>query len=399
MAEKLAVDGGKPVRTDPWPRRRHVGEEELQAALGVMRSSIDDPGRLWRRGGLRVGEFEAEFAGFHGVKYAAASSTGTAAIHLALAGAMLEPGGEVITSPITDVGTVTPILFQQLTPVFADVDPETLVMDPSSVEERVTEKTRAIIPVHLAGFLCDMERIKGVADEHGLLVMEDCAQAHAAVYKGRLAGSVGDVGCFSLMAGKHITSGGEGGMTITNDENLWRRAMIFSRSIFNPQPKVSGFDVPYPVLNYRMTELQAAIGLAQLKKLPSIVSRRRELYAALLKAVSRLRTVRVPRPPAGTEPSHWFAIIHLDRSSVKVSVDEFAEALRREGIPVGARYTGAPMYEYEFLAKMGLGWKTCPRAEEALAGVMTLGLHESCTEREVSDVTAALEKVEAWYGR
>ncbi len=412
MVEKLAVEGGTPVRGEPWPRRVHIGEAEVNAVMEVLKNAVEDPGKLWRMGGLETAEFEKRFAEFYGSSFAAASSSGTASIHLALAACRFEPGSEVITSPITDVGTVTPILFQNLIPVFADVDPETLNIDPDSVAERVTEKTRAVIPVHLSGLLCDMDPIMEIAEQHGLVVIEDCAQAHAAVYKGRMAGTIGDLGCFSLMAGKHITSGGEGGMTITDNEGLWRDTMLFARNIFTPWAQVH-FDIRFPVLNYRMTELQAAIGLAQLPKLPGIVAARRRLCEKLASSMTHLETVRFSKVLEHTQPTFWFCMLHVDTDSIKVGIDDFAEALRMEGIPVAARYTVVPMYEYEFIASRqtyGLSkcpWTcrfygktidykdSCPNAAEALKRVLTLSLHENCTDKEVEDTVAALEKVEA----
>lgn len=416
MVEKLAIEGGEPVRRDPWPRRVQFGEEELNAVAEVVRDSMRDSGKLWRKGGTRTEEFEAEFAKFYGSKHAAASSSGTASIHLAIAACMLEPGSEVITSPITDVGTVTPILFQNLVPVFADVDPETLNIDPEAVARSVTEKTRAIVVVHLSGLLCDMDPIMELTEKHNLIVIEDCAQAHAAAYKGRMAGTMGDLGCFSLMVGKHMTSGGEGGMTITDNEELWRNAMMFARNMFTPWTTIR-FDILFPVLNYRMTELQAAIGLVQLRKLPRIVAQRRRLCNRLAKSISHLETVRPAKVLKGTKPSYWFFMLHLNADSVTVDVDKFAEALRMEGIPFGAKYTGAPMYEYQFLKTRrtygtsqcpwvcNLYGKTinyansCPNAEKALGTVLTINVHESCTEREIEDTVKALEKVEANYKR
>ena len=398
MVEKLALEGGEPVRREPWPRRVQFGEEELNAVIEVMKSSMEDSGKLWRMGGTKTKDFETEFAKFYGSKYAAASSTGTAAIHLAVAACTFEPGSEVITSSITDVGTVTPILFQNLVPIFADVDPETLNVTPEAIAKCISEKTKAIIVVHLSGLLCDMDPIMELAEEHNLMVIEDCAQAHYAEYKGRIAGTIGDMGCFSLMVGKHMTSGGEGGMTITDNEELWRKSMLFARNMFTPWTRIR-FDIVFPVLNYRMTELQAAIGLVQLKKLPKIVEQRRRLGTKLAKSISHLETVKPAKVLKGTKPSYWFSIIHVDTDSIRVSLDDFAEALRREGIPVGAKYTGAPMYEYEFLKDRKIYADSCPNAKKALGGVLTLSLHESCTEKEVEDAVKALEKVEANYRR
>jgi len=416
LVEKLAIEGGEPVRKQPWPERVQVDEEELKAVTDVVRRSMGGRAMLWRYSSPSLTEeFEAEFARFHGVKYAVASTSGTSSIHVALASAMMEPGGEVVTSPITDVGTITPILFQNLIPVFADVDPGTLNMDPSSVEKRITERTRAIIAVHIAGQPCEMDRLMRLAEEHGLVLVEDCAQAHAALYKGRLAGSMGRLGCFSLMTGKHITSGGEGGMTITDEEELWRNAKSFADKGKSFWPERRSFALIG--LNYRMTELQAAMGLVQLRKLSGIVSARRRLCENLRASMSHLKATRFMKVIEGAEPSYWFCHLHVSLDALKVGVDRVAEALNGEGIPVGARYIRTPVYEYPFIAERATFGKSqhpwscsfygrrieysgsCPMAERALGDVLTLNIHECCTEREVEDMVSALEKVEANYLR
>jgi perosamine synthetase len=416
--ERLAIEGGEPVRKEPWPQRIQVDEEELEAVLRVLKESMEGPLRFGRYSSpSRTEEFEEAFARFLGVRYAVASSSGTASIHIALGSTQLEPGFEIITSPITDPGTVAPILFQNLIPVFADVDPETLNLDPDSVAERITERTRAIIPVHLAGTPCEMDEILEIAQKHNLLVIEDCAQAHGATYEGRMVGSIGDLGCFSLMGGKHITSGGEGGMTVTDKEELWRYAKSFSdkgKSYWS-QGRQFGYPSVILGLNYRMNEIQAAIGLVQLRKLPRILAIRRRLCHRLAKAMEDLETVSFMKVPEKAESSYWFCHFRLDLKALRVGVDRFAEALRKEGIPAGARYIGSPIYEWPFLANRATFGRSqhpwtcsfygkeihyegsCPKAKEALDRIITLTIHEGCTESEVDDTIHAFEKVERAY--
>ena len=182
MSDRLAIDGGRPIRGDPWPDRTHIDFREFAEVMEVIASAAGDPNKLWRTGGTKVREFEDRFAAFHGLKYGVSSSTGTAAVHLpilALSGieGKLEPGSEVITAPITDPGTVMPLLLHNVVPIFADVDPLTLNITPESVEACITEKTRAVIAVHLAGLVVDMDGIMKLARKHDLTVIEDCAQA------------------------------------------------------------------------------------------------------------------------------------------------------------------------------------------------------------------------------
>ncbi len=413
---RLAIEGGEPVRSQPWPQRIQFDEEELAATNEVMREAIVSSSKLWRMGGNRCEQFEKEFAEFFGTKYAVAVSSGTAAIHTALASLKLDSGSEVITSPITDVGTVTPILLQNLIPVFADVDPETLNITGETISRKITERTKVIIPVHLWGAPCDMKPIMELAEERDLIVIEDCAQSHGASYKGKLVGSIGDMGCFSLMNGKHITTGGEGGAITTNNEEYWQNGLLFSRNKFSPWSTIR-FDIDYPVLNYRLTEIQAAIGLVQLKKLPRIISRRRELCERLSELISKLESVRFPALVDGSEPSYWFVPLFVRLDKIHVSIDKFAEALQKEGIPAGARYTGAPIYEYVFMSERNTYGKSkcpwacqyygkeidyndsCPSAKESLDRLITIPVHESCTDKEIDGIHLALEKVEANYLR
>lgn len=241
LSDKLAILGGEPVRKKPLPSvsnssGRDLGDEELRLLEEVIRS-----GRLFRFAGTKVKRFEEEFANYFGVKHAIASTSGTSAIHVALGAINLGPGDEVITAPISDIGTVIPILAQNAIPVFADVDPETYNIDPSDVKRKMTEATKAIIPIHLFGQPCDMDPIMEIAEKHDLYVAEDCAQAYLAEHKGRMVGTIGHLGCFSLQQSKHMTAG-DGGITVTDDDQLAHRAELFAdkgwdRSIKGPYPR------------------------------------------------------------------------------------------------------------------------------------------------------------------
>jgi len=372
------------------------------------------PQRLGRYDGQETDSLEREWAEFHGAKFAAAVSSGTAAVHTALAAGMLEAGSEVITPPVTDPGGVNPILFQHLIPIFADLDPQTFNPDPVSVAKRITDRTRAIIAVHLAGQPCDMDPIMALAQKHDLLVIEDCSQAHGARYKGRLAGTIGHISAFSLMGGKHLTAGGEGGVVLTNDEELYWNAKRFA-------DKGKGFNLEdgrnvVLGLNYRLTEIQAAIAREQLRKLPDIVAKRQALASRLRQGMARLKTVRFWKIIEGAEPSYWFCFLRLDPEAVTVSKEQFAAAVRAEGVPLGAHYAWL-LYEFPYFKQRrtfgtsGAPWTCyehsrdldytgcCPNADKAIAQHMTLQLHECWTEREVADTVAALAKVEAHYAR
>jgi len=411
----LAINGGKPVREKPFPARIMFDKEEKEAVMKLMeKGSQEATASVLDRYGetpTEVDLYEKDFAAYFGVKFATAVSSGTAAIHSALGSLMLEPGDEVITSPITDPGTIAPILFQNCIPVFADVNYETLNIDPRSIEERITERTKVIIPVHLAGQPVDMDPIMDIAKKYNLIVIEDCAQAHGAKYKGKYAGTIGDIGCFSLMSGKHMTSGGQGGMVITNNEELYWNAKRFADrgKPFNCAEEGNLF----LGLNYRMTQLEAVIGRIQLKKLAVIRERRQRIVNLLREGMKDFLAIKMWRFIEDVEVNPWFCFLHYDKEKVKVDKETFAKALQAEGIPVGAHYV-KPMYQYPWLrdkksyGKSRCPWKcswgrdidykdSCPLAEKSLNDHMTLYIHECWTEEEVGDTLKAIRKVEEVY--
>ena len=408
----LAVDGGTPVRTAPFPPRVQMTADELQAAVDILRRSQSGPCALDRYGGEHVDAYEQEFAEHVGVQYATAVSSGTAAVHAALGALHLDVGGEVITPPITDPGAVAPILWCNCIPVFADVDPETMNLDPASVAERITDKTVALIATHLTGQPCDMDPLLALAERRGLPVIEDCAQAHDAVYRGRTVGSLGTLGAFSLMSGKHSTSGGQGGMVTTNDRALYLDAKRFADR-GKPFESDAGGNL-FLGNNYRMTELSAAIGRAQLRRLPRIVGRRRELVARLGEKLRGLRGVRLGKRLDGVEHSYWFVLVRVDTDRLRVDKARFVAAVQAEGIPLGLAYDHI-VYEQPWIrdrqtyGRSQCPWRCpfygrdidytncCPNARKAIDNHAMLTIHESMTDGDIDDVAEALAKVEGAY--
>ncbi|MDG0813587.1 DegT/DnrJ/EryC1/StrS family aminotransferase [Cohnella rhizosphaerae] len=277
MAEALAIHGGPKVKTTPFGTGKRFGEEELKE----LREALEQD-TLFYHYGEKVKSFLKKFNEMYGVRYSVAASSGTAAIHVALGAAGVTAGDEVITSPITDQGTVIGILYQNAIPVFADVLPDTYNMDPASIEARITKRTKAIVAVHLAGNPCDMDAIMAIARKHGLKVIEDCAQSYMSVYKGKLVGTIGDYGCFSTNDFKHISTG-DGGMVTVNSGDAEDYAIVHAFADKNYErfdTKVSR-DIHHLAPNYRMTELQGAVGIAQLDKLAWICDKRQE-YGTML---------------------------------------------------------------------------------------------------------------------
>ncbi|MCM8771863.1 MAG: DegT/DnrJ/EryC1/StrS family aminotransferase [Candidatus Omnitrophica bacterium] len=406
--DKLVIDGGKPVRKKPFPPRIMFDEKEVKVITEMMKKATKENTAKYldRYAGNQVDTYEKEFAKFFGTKFATAVSSGTAAVHSAIAALEFEPGDRIITTPITDPGTVMPILFQGLIPVFADVDFDTLNLTAKTIEEKIDKKTRGIIVVHLAGVPCEMDKIMELAQKYNLKVIEDCSQSHASIYKNKYVGTFGDMGVFSLMSGKHMTSGGQGGMVITdNEEYYWKAKRFADRGkpfgIENPKGNVS------IGLNYRMTEIEASIGRVQLKKIKKIAEKRFKIVEELRRGFKNLRAFSLWKRPEESKPNYWFCFIKVDTEKLKYDKYKIAEILSKEGLPVGAHYV-IPMYENPFIKeKKTFGTSgypfipygedleyNCPVAEKALNAHITLYIHEGWGKKEIEDTIKIFEKVE-----
>ena len=308
VAEKLAIHGGEPVRTKPFGARWFFDDEDRRQVIEVVDKAIDGG---WGAAN-KVEEFEDAFARVHGVKYAFTTDSGTGAIHAAVGAVNPEPGDEIITTPVTDIGTVLGIILQNAIPVFADWDPERINTDPADVERRITDRTRAIIAVHLFGNPCDMDAMMDVGRRHNIPVIEDCSHAHLAEYKGRLVGTIGDMGCYS-MGGKLITAGG-GGMFISNNEELMRRAIGFARkgseydeglrNSLRPTSDNPGSSTGYSFLGdfHRMSPLMAAVGLAQLGRIEKTMCARGRTWEIVDEMMGDIRGFVRPKLGPGTRP-------------------------------------------------------------------------------------------------
>lgn len=405
----LALDGGVPVRTTPFPTvnnasGRTLGEEELEAVRRVIAS-----GQLNSTIGGETRALEREFADYYSMGHAVASTSGTAALHLAVAAVDPDPGDEIITTPITDAGTVLPILMQNAVPVFADVDPVTGNLDVESVRERITSRTRAIMAVHLFGAPAPVSGLRALADEHGLMLIEDCAQAYLTrCPDGRLAGTVGHIGCFSLQQSKHITAG-DGGLCITDDPALARRMRLFADKGW-PRDTDERTHL-FLSTNYRMTELQAAVARAQLPKLAKVVADRRTAAERLTQALAPLAGV-IPPPDQGGV-SYWQYPIIIEPDQAGGTCHDYGKALAAEGIPANGGYLTRPVYRTPVLVDRRTygtsGYPLCappaqevPSYDEGLCPVaeslikerlLVISWNERYTEADVDDIAAAVAKV------
>jgi perosamine synthetase len=315
---------------------RSFGEEELNLLREVVESGI-----LTATKGKMAKDFAEGFATMVGTRHASACASGTAAIHAAIAAIDPEPGEEIVTSPVTDMGALAPILYQGAIPVFADVDPRTGNVTADTIADRLSERTRAIVATHLFGNPCEMREIMDLADARRLPVVEDCAQAYLARSGGRTVGTIGTIGCFSLQQGKHITAG-EGGIVVTDDADLARRIRLFI-------DKAWGYGDPIPdhgflALNYRMSELQGAVALAQLGKLETSVDHRVEMAARLTKAIDGLTGIETPWIHPDNRHVFWRYVLRVDHTVIPGGPSALAGVLKDHDVTSTPRYIEKPAF-------------------------------------------------------
>ena len=363
--QRPALLGGEPVRSTPYPKHTtNLNDEEKQEILDV----IDDgelsgfSGRSGDRflGGAKVKLLEADFAKYFKVKHAVSFNSATSALHGAIAAAGIGPGDEVITSPYTMSSSATAVLMNNAIPIFADIDPDTFNISPSSIEEKITDKTRAIMAVNIFGQPAELDKIKQIAIRHGLILIEDSAQSPGAFFNGELAGTIGEMGVFSLNYHKMIQCG-EGGILITNDDTLALKAQLVRNHGELVVPDIEGLEDMDNQLgwNYRLTELQAAVAIPQLRKLKGFTDRRNDLAEYLtdqLKAFDFLATPLIH--PEATHVYYVYAIKY-DEEKLGIPRSIFAQALRAEGMVVGEGYM-KPLYLNPVFQKKMAYTKGCP---------------------------------------
>ena len=389
--EQLAIHGGTPVKTTPFGQGNRFGAEELAQLKEALEQNT-----LFYWHGKKVKGFCEKLAGIYGMPYCAAASSGTAAIHTAVGALGVGAGDEVITTPITDMGTVIGILYQGAVPVFADLDPYTYNPDARSIEERITDKTKAIVVVHLAGNPADMDAIMGIAERHNLKIVEDCAQSWLSHYKGRLAGTIGNIGCFSTNEFKHISTG-DGGAVLMRDETLYRKALMFADKNYDRIGGLAIRNCEALAPNYRMTELQGAVGIAQLDKLEAICARRNAIGDRITREIAGLPGVHPPKVLEGCKSSYWFYMLRIDEARAGVDAQGFADALKAEGVPAGKGYIPTCIYAYP-LFRGAYPKGLCPVAEEILETCVKFSVSEFWSGQDVTEIIAAIRKVAAYYG-
>lgn len=395
MSEKLAINGGEPVRSTVLPYgRQHIDDDDIAAVVEVLQSD-------WLTTGPKVAEFEQVFAAFVGTKHAVAVSNGTAALHAAIYAAGIGSGDEVIVAPITFAASANCVLYQGGTPVFVDVEPDTLLIDPQKVEAKITDKTRAIIAIDYAGHPCDYDALNEIASKHNLIVIDDAPHAIGGTYKGRSVGSLADLNTFSFHPVKHMTTG-EGGMITTENDEFAQRMRVFRNhgitTDHRQRSETGGFFYEMVNLgyNYRITDFQCALGITQLRKVPESVAKRQQIAAMYNVAFADIGYVN----PLGikSDVSHAYHLYMVRFDTKKLGVDRATifKALRAENIGVNVHYIPVHLHPY-YQEKLGTGPGLCPVAEAGYEQLVTLPMFPQMDEGDVDDVVRAIHKLRNLY--
>ncbi len=392
-----AIAGGLPIR--PAERRivfgaPIIGQNDIDAVADCLRS-------LWIGAGPRVRRFEHEFARYKGAPFAAAVSSGTAAIHLALVALGIGPGDEVIAPAMTFCSTIHSIMHAGALPVLADCESATMSISPEDIERRITLRTKAILAVHMCGRCCDMDAILAIARQHRLYVVEDCAHAIESSWKGKAAGLMGDMGCFSFYATKNLTSG-DGGMVVTASRRLFRRIKLLSlhgmvgdawtRSV----SPTAGYKVVEAGYKYNMTDVSAALGLSQLAELDRRWERRRQLWQMYNMELRNL-PLQLPAPiePDSRHACHLYSVL-LDAGGLTARRDKVVAALRAENIGSGIHYVPIHRQPY-YRRRFGFQPDDFPNARFVGERTLSLPLSPAMTDEDGLDVCAALRRILRYY--
>jgi dTDP-4-amino-4,6-dideoxygalactose transaminase len=396
--EKLAAAGGTPVRETFLPYSLpQTGEEEKRELIAALESG-------WITTGPRTKKLEADLAEYTGAAHVLCVDSCTAALHLALDALDLEPGDEVVTSPLTFCSTANTIIHAGGIPVLADVEPDTLNLDPEAAARAITSRTRALLPVHYGGHPCEMDAFAVLAREHGLAVVEDAAHAIGASYRGRKVGTMSDAACFSFYATKNMTTA-EGGALATDRDDLAERARRnslhgMSKDAWKRYTSAGSwyYEVVSPGFKYNMTDLEAALGLHQLARLEGFIARRQELALKFDAAFAGHPAITVPARRSEVRHVYHLYAIRLDLDRLSCDRAEFIEMLKAEGIGTTVNFIPIHFHPY-YRERLGLAEGAFPVAEAAYHRLISLPLYPRMTDADADDVVAAVRKVAAACAR
>ena len=393
---KPAILGGTPIRKEPLPyARQYIDDDDCLAVSTVLKSD-------YLTTGPKVKEFEEIIADFVGAKYAVSFSNGTAALHGACYAAGIGKGDEVITTPMTFAASANCVLYSGGTPVFADIDEYTFNIDVNEIAKKITDKTKAIIPVDYTGQAADIDGIKELVKGTEIVIIEDGAHSLGTKYKGTRVGAIADMTMFSFHPVKTITTG-EGGIITTNNEEYYTKLINFrshciTRDINQLVDKEAGgwyyeqLDLGY---NYRMTDIQAALGISQMKKVDWFIQRRKEIVMKYNEAFRDLDGIILQKNAEFSDTVNHLYVIKLDLNKLKADRKEIYNALLAENIGVNVHYI--PVYWHPYYQKLGYKKGLCPKAEELYNSILTLPLFPAMTDNDVEDVIGGVYKIINYY--
>jgi perosamine synthetase len=393
----LAIHGGKPVRERLLPYgRQSLDDADIKAVVEVLKSD-------WLTTGPKVGEFEEHFAAWVGARHAVSFSSGTAALHGAAFAAGLAPGDEAITTSMTFCATANCVLYQGAKPIFADVSPDTLNLDPTKVSQKLSSSTKAIITVDYAGHPAELDGLSELAKQHKALLVEDASHALGAEYRGKRVGGIADMTVFSFHPVKHLTTG-EGGMVTTSDVGLaetlrrFRNHGISSEARARQEAGQWFYEMVLIGFNYRLTDIACALGLSQLQKLSANLARRREIAAQYKAAFQDLPPIVTPAVRADANPAWHLYPIRLNLEMLTATRAEIFRALRAENVGVNVHYIPVHLHPY-YRDKFGHREGECPVAEAAYERLISLPMFHGMTDADVADVVQAVSKVNSHYAK
>ena len=423
----LAINGGTPVRTKPFPARGSIGEEERAAVMELFDRAISE-GDAIQYNGRAEAEYEKAFAAFLGGGFADGVNSGTNALFVALGALQMDAFSEVIVPAVSDPGGVMPVVMVGCVPIVADTDPRTYNTTAEQIEPMITERTKAIVVAHIGGDVADIDPIMELAATRNLYVVEDCAQCFGGLYKGRLTGTIGHISMFSTMFTKHYSTGGQGGIVFTRDEELYWKAKRFADrgKAFN-LPDRSGKAIAHmntglwelagnvtAGLNCNLNDLSAAIGHVQIKRLPGIIESRRRIAEAIKEGLEKSKAVSMMWQVPETSGAYWFLSLKLETAILREDKETFCKALEAEGLPVEINFrkmpSEMPWFENKAVfGKTGFPWdcsdykgskdpvKKVENALKVTEDHFTILIHENYGDQEVRDILDAVEKVEEAY--
>ena len=394
--EKPAICGGETVRsTKIFYGHQFIDEDDIQAVVDVLKSD-------YLTCGPKIGELEEKLCEVTGAKYAVVCSNGTAALHIACLAAGVMPGDEVITTPITFAASANCALYCGAKPVFADINENTYNIDPAHVEKLTTERTKAVVAVDFTGQSVELDRLLAHCREHNLVLIEDGAHVIGTSYKGRMNGSIADMTTMSFHPVKTVT-GGEGGAVLTNSKEYYEKLLLYRAHGITRDPKLMEHEPDGPWyyeqialgMNYRMTDMQAALIISQLNKLPRFMERRKAIVKAYNEAFSRLPQLFVQQEIPESDTTRHLYILRIRPEKLTIDRKQFFEALAAENICCNVHYI--PTYYFPYYEKLGYKRGLCPKAEKLYAEEISLPLYYAMTDQDVEDVIRAVTRIAEYF--